>query len=172
MGVQDLEDSRSRTLASEPASKVDASLRIVREPIAIIGIGSRFPGAKGPEAFWRLLRDGVDVITEVPADRFDIDAVYDPRPGLPGKLYTRWGGFLEQVDQFDPYFFGISPREATAMDPQHRLLLEVAWEALEDAGQVPNNLAGSPVGVFVGMCTNDYGELAQDPADIDRVYSD
>ena len=107
------------------------------EPIAIIGIGCRFPGASDPAAFWRLLRDGADAIREVPADRWDQHAFYDPDPATPGKMNTRWGGFLEQVDQFDPHFFGISPREAARMDPQQRLLLEVAWEALEDAGQVP-----------------------------------
>ena len=138
-----------------------------REPIALTGIGCRFPGARGPEAFWRLLVDGVDAITEVPANRFDIDAVYDPRPGIPGKINTRWGGFLDAIDQFDPYFFGISAREAAAMDPQHRLLLEVAWEALEDAGEVPERLLGAPVGVFIGMCNADYSNLLNDFDDID-----
>jgi phthiocerol/phenolphthiocerol synthesis type-I polyketide synthase C len=121
------------------------------EPIAIIGIGCRFPGADGPTAFWRLLSDGVDAITEIPPDRWDADAS--------GNATTRWGGFLDQVDQFDPQFFGISPRESARMDPQQRLLLEVAWEALEDAGQVPERLAGGPTGVFIGISTNDYGNL-------------
>src|SRR3954454_17496335 len=128
-------------------------------PIAITGIGCRFPDATGPAAFWDLLTDGGDAVKEIPADRFDVDVVYDARPGTPGKIYSRWGGFLDQIDQFDPYFFGISPREAAGMDPQHRLLLEVAWEALEDAGQVPERLAGAPVGVFVGISTSDYGRL-------------
>src|SRR3977135_2563159 len=95
------------------------------EPIALIGIGCRFPGARGPEAFWNLLRDGVDAISEVPPDRFDIAEYYSPRPGVRGKVYVRHGGFLDGIDQFDPYFFEISPREAAGMDPQHRLLLEV-----------------------------------------------
>src|SRR5512134_1913207 len=86
------------------------------EPIAIVGIGCRFPGANNPEAFWQLLRNGENAIREIPADRFDVDTVYDARQGIPGKLYTRYGGFLDQVDEFDPYFFGISPREASAMD--------------------------------------------------------
>ena len=120
-------------------------------PIAIIGIGCRFPGADGPSAFWRLLSDGVDAIAGVPPDRWDAD---DSAPAA-----TRWAGFLDQVDQFDPQFFGISPREAARMDPQQRLLLEVAWEAMEDAGQVPERLAGSRAGVFVGISTNDYGNL-------------
>ena len=144
---------------------------MMHDPIAITGIGCRFPGAAGPQAFWRLLRDKVDAITEVPADRFDIEAFYDPRPGIPGRLYSRWGGFLEHIDQFDPYFFGISPREATAMDPQHRLLLEVAWEALEDAGQVPDALSGQRVGVFVGMCTNDYENVVDDASQIDIYFA-
>jgi len=118
------------------------------EPIAIIGIGCRFPGADGPSAFWQLLFDGVDAVTEVPPQRWSPDTA---------GTATRWGGFLDQVDQFDPQFFGISPREATRMDPQQRLLLEVTWEALEDAGQVPERLAGSRTGVFIGISTNDYG---------------
>ncbi|MEZ0364417.1 beta-ketoacyl synthase N-terminal-like domain-containing protein [Mycobacterium sp. pUA109] len=120
------------------------------EPIAIIGLGCRFPGADGPAAFWRLLADGTDAVTATPPHRWALDA---------GRATPRWGGFLDQVDQFDPQFFGISPQEAACMDPQQRLLLEVAWEALEDAGQVPDRLAGSRTGVFIGIATNDYGAL-------------
>jgi myxalamid-type polyketide synthase MxaE and MxaD len=138
------------------------------EPVAIVGIGCRFPGANGPEEFWRLLREGRDAITEMPADRFDLEALYDPRPGTPGKICTRNGGFLEGVDRFDAAFFGISPREAARMDPQQRLLLEVAWEALEDGGQVPDRLAGTPVGVYLGMCYNDYEDFHfADPMGVD-----
>src|SRR5215510_3238351 len=138
------------------------------EPIAIIGIGCRFPGAHGPSAFWELLCNGVDAITEIPRDRFDIDAFYDPRPGVPGKIATRWGGFLDQVDRFDAGFFGLAPREASRMDPQQRLLLEVTWEAMEDAGQPPSKLKGSRTGVFIGMCYNDYEDLEfQDHLGID-----
>ncbi|MBD3884960.1 thioester reductase domain-containing protein [Phormidium tenue FACHB-886] len=129
------------------------------EPIAIIGIGCRFPGAKNPEAFWQLLRNGVDAITEVPKERWDVDAFYDPEPGKPGKISTRWGGFLEQVDQFDPSFFGISPREVERMDPQQRLVLEVAWEAIENAGIAPEKLSGSKTGVFLGIGNYDYCRL-------------
>ena len=107
------------------------------EPIAIIGIGCRFPGANSPEAFWQLLRNGVDAITEIPSNRWDLRELYDPNLDIPGKMNSRCGGFLPQVDQFDPQFFGISPREAVSMDPQQRLLLLVAWEALEDAGLIP-----------------------------------
>ena len=136
------------------------------EPIAIIGIGCRFPGANDPESFWRLLHHGVDAITEVPK-RWDIDSLYDPEPATPGKMNTRWGGFLEQVDRFDPSFFGISPREAERMDPQQRLVLEVAWESLENSGIVPSKLSGTQTGVFMGIGNYDYGRLlAQDLTDI------
>src|SRR5438093_4319897 len=120
------------------------------EPIAIIGIGCRFPGADGPEAYWRLLSQGIDAISEVPADRWSLEAFYDPDPAKSGKVITRWGGFVDRIDSFDAGFFRFSPREAARIDPQQRLLLEVAWEALEDAGQAPERLAGSRTGVFVG----------------------
>ncbi|GIL13952.1 MAG: polyketide synthase [Chloroflexota bacterium] len=141
----------------------------MREPIAIIGIGCRFPGgANSPEALWELLRAGRDAITEVPADRYDLQTFYDPRPATPGKVMSKWGGFLDGIDRFDPLFFGISPREAERMDPQQRLLLEVAWEALEDAGQVPNTPAIEQTGVFVGMWLNDFeARLFRDPAKVD-----
>jgi acyl transferase domain-containing protein/acyl carrier protein len=153
---------------ADAATQIGATRAVEKEPIAIIGIGCRFPGARGPEAFWQLLRDGVDAIGEVPTQRWDLRAFYDPNPEVPGKMNTRWGGFLEQVDQFDPYFFGISPREAARMDPQQRLLLEVAWEALEDAGQVSTRLAGTRTSVFIGISTNDYGRIQlSDPRLID-----
>jgi myxalamid-type polyketide synthase MxaE and MxaD len=126
------------------------------EPVAIVGIGCRFPGASGPGAFWRLLARGVSTVSEIPADRLDVKALYDPRPGVPGRMATRWGGFLEDVDRFDAGFFQMSPREAERLDPQQRLLLEVTWEALEDAGQVPSGLRGSRTGVFVGMWLGDW----------------
>jgi acyl transferase domain-containing protein len=137
-----------------------------REPIAIVGIGCRLPGgADNPEAFWRLLARGVDAISEVPEDRWLLRALYHPDPARAGKIYSRWGGFLEQIDRFDAHFFGIAPREAAVMDPQHRLLLETAWEALEDAGQVPQRLAGTETGVFVGIASRDYGELQSQPSE-------
>ena len=130
------------------------------EPIAIIGIGCRFPGANNPEAFWHLLKNGTDAIAEVPPDRWDVDAFYDPEPGTPGKMYTRWGGFLEQVDGFDSEFFNISPREAERMDPQHRLFMEVSWEALENAGLAPDKLAGSQTGVFAAIASINYDQFS------------
>ncbi len=141
------------------------------EPIAIIGMGCRFPGAPDLQAFWQLMCNGVDAITEVPTDRFDVQAFYHPQPATPGKLMSRWGGFLDQVDCFDAAFFGITPREAARMDPQHRLLLEVAWEAMEDAGQVPDKLSDTEAGVFIGIITSDYWDRQfRDPASLD-VYS-
>jgi acyl transferase domain-containing protein/acyl carrier protein len=129
------------------------------EPIAVLGIGCRFPGAENPEQFWQLLLSGRDAITEIPSDRWDVDACYDPDPQAPGKTYSRWGGFLERVDEFDAAFFGISPREARHMDPRQRLLLETAWEALVNAGLAPERLAGSNTGVFIGHMVGDYYAL-------------
>ncbi|HEY7494004.1 MAG TPA: beta-ketoacyl synthase N-terminal-like domain-containing protein, partial [Candidatus Tectomicrobia bacterium] len=155
-----LKETRARLEAIEGAQT---------EPIAIIGMGCRFPGgASNPAAYWRLLRDGIDAITEVPAHRWDVNAFYNANPATPGKMNTRWGGFLGQVDLFDARFFGISPREAAGMDPQQRLLLEVSWEALEHAGQTAEGLAGSRTGVFIGISTFDYSQFQLgDPAVID-----
>lgn len=130
-----------------------------RDPIAIVGMGCRFPGANDPASFWNLLRDGVDAITEVPPDRFNIDDYYDPELGKPGKMNTRWGGFISDVDRFDADFFGITPREVQSMDPQHRILLEVAYEALEDGGIPLERIAGSNAGVFIGIAHTDYADL-------------
>jgi acyl transferase domain-containing protein/NADP-dependent 3-hydroxy acid dehydrogenase YdfG len=144
-------------------ARLETAQRARHEPIAIVGIGCRFPGgADSPEAFWRLLRDGVDAVREVPADRWDVDAYYDPDPDAPGRMASRWGAFVDGIDRFDPGFFGITPREAAGMDPQQRLLLEVAWEALENAGIAPTSLAGSATGVFVGIVNSDYEHLSRE----------
>ncbi|WP_448604522.1 beta-ketoacyl synthase N-terminal-like domain-containing protein, partial [Thermoleptolyngbya sp.] len=136
------------------------------EPIAIIGIGCRYPGADSPDAFWQLLKTGVDAVTEVPPSRWDRTQFQSVAKTESAKASLRWGGFLEQVDQFDPLFFGIAPREVNTMDPQQRLLLEVAWEAMEDAGIVPERLRGTDTGVFIGIGTHDYSiMLWQDPID-------
>ncbi|MFM0286809.1 amino acid adenylation domain-containing protein [Paraburkholderia megapolitana] len=130
------------------------------EPIAIVGMSCRFPGAAHDlDAYWQLLSNGVDAITEVPRERWNIDAYYDADPEAPGRMYCRSGGFIDDVDQFDPAFFRITPREAAAMDPQQRLLLEVSHEALEHAGIPVDSLKGSRTGVFVGITTNDYANL-------------
>ncbi len=131
----------------------------MKDSIAIIGIGCRFPGAHDPYTFWQLLRSGKSAIREIPSHRWDIDRLYDPNPAQPGKIMSRRGGFLDQIDQFDWRAFKILPREAAHMDPQHRLLLEVAWEALEDAGLPFSEIAGSQAGVFIGVGWNDYLRL-------------
>ncbi|WP_424097235.1 type I polyketide synthase [Moorena producens] len=154
-------------------SKLDKLEKSQREPIAIVGIGCRFPGgASTPEAFWNLLQNGVDAITEVPPDRWNLDDYYDPDPEAPGKMYTRYGGFIEQLQEFDAPFFEISARETISLDPQHRLLLEVAWEALEQGAQNPQQLAGTKTGVFIGICGNDYAQrlISAGPEDIDAYW--
>ena len=139
-----------------------------REAIAIVGMGCRFPGAPNVDAFWRLLRDGRDAVGEVPPSRWNMDALYDPTPGVPGKIVTRWGAFLDRIDGFDAPFFSLSLREAVRVDPQQRLLLEVAWEALEDAGEPVDGLSGSDTGVFVGISNHDYSSLLfEDPTTLD-----
>ncbi|MCB0167206.1 MAG: SDR family NAD(P)-dependent oxidoreductase [Anaerolineae bacterium] len=141
-------------------AKLEAIENKQREPIAVIGMACRFPGgANTPEAFWDMLVNGVDAVTEIPTGRWDVEEFYDPDPDTPGKMYTRYGGFVDEVDQFDPTFFGISPREAVGMDPQQRLLLEVAWEALENAGLAAERLKGSQTGVFMGLSYDDYASL-------------
>ena len=127
--------------------------------IAVVGLACRFPSAEDPESYWRLLANGVDAIREVPGDRWDLESLYDPDSKAAGKMSTRWGGFLERVDAFDPQFFGISPREALQMDPQQRLFLELAWEALENAGIAADGLRGSRTGVYAGVMWNDYAKL-------------
>ncbi|WP_143288189.1 type I polyketide synthase, partial [Calothrix rhizosoleniae] len=140
------------------------------EPIAIVGMGCRFPGGvEDPSSFWQILKNGVDCISEIPPERWDIEDYYNPDPDVPGKMYTRQGGFIEEVDQFDPEFFGISPREAIAMDPQQRLLLEVSWEALEHAGLSPKKLQGSPTGIFMGISYDDYSRFSINSTDQTKI---
>lgn len=130
------------------------------EPVAIIGVGLRFPaGASDPESFWRLLDEGVDAINEIPSSRWPIHEFYDADGGAPGKMYARHGAFLDDPTGFDADFFNISPLEAESLDPQHRLALEVAWESLENAAQNPHRLDGTDAGVFLAMSNSDYGRL-------------
>ncbi|MGB9304806.1 MAG: polyketide synthase, partial [Mycobacterium sp.] len=140
-------------------------------PIAVIGMGCRLPGGiDSPEAFWQALLRGDDLVTEIPADRWDVDDHYDPERGVKGRSVSRWGGFIDDIGGFDAAFFGFGEREATAIDPQHRLLLETSWEAIEHAGIVPPSLAGSRTGVFVGLCHHDYTVLTTDAGALDDAY--
>jgi len=140
-----------------------APLSSADEPIAIIGLAGRFPEAADLGQFWRNLEQGRDCIREIPPDRWDHSRFFDPRPGQPGKTYGKWGGFLDGIDCFDPLFFNISPREAEYLDPQERLFLQCAWQAIEDAGLTRASLAsaapgldGADVGVFVGVMYEEY----------------
>ncbi|UGY91630.1 type I polyketide synthase [Streptomyces gobiensis] len=129
------------------------------EPIAIVGMAGRFPGSPDIDTFWEQLCAGVDAISEIPPDRYDIDAIFEPAPSSPGRTSSKWGGFLDRIREFDAQFFGISPREAARMDPQQRLLMETTYEALEDAGQATDKVAGSNTGVYVGQLGGDYWHL-------------
>jgi malonyl CoA-acyl carrier protein transacylase len=152
-------------------SEIERLKQKEREPIAIVGMSCRLAEADNPEAFWDLLANGVDAIREAPKGHHSyLDPYYDPDPDVPGKVYIRRAGFLNQSPtDFDASFFGISAREAASLDPQHRLVMEVAWEALENAGFVPEKLAGSQTGVFMGICANDYvwQLVKQDPVETD-----
>ncbi len=145
----------------------------VAEPVAVVGLGCRLPGnVAGPQAFWSLLVNAEDAITQVPADRWDADAFYDPDPLTPGTMTTKWGGFLSDAAGFDADFFGITPREAAAMDPQHRILLEVSCEALENAGVPTDALSGTRTGVIVGLSSWDYSMVSfERRAEVDAYLS-
>ncbi len=161
--AQTMANYLARTVCGEPlaagAPKKEAAAS-TGEPVAIIGLGCRFPGgAHSPEQFWRILNDRVDTVRRVPEERWDADRLYDPDPAAPGKMYCREGSFLDAIDEFDPEFFGIAPKAAVYQDPQQRLLLEVSWEALEFAGQNIDRLRGSNTGVFIGMGNVDYAHL-------------
>jgi acyl transferase domain-containing protein/NADPH:quinone reductase-like Zn-dependent oxidoreductase/acyl carrier protein len=176
MNTTELSPLKRALLAIEELqAKLETVEKQRHEPIAIIGVGCRIPGgANDPEEFWRLLQEGRSGVREIGSDRWDADAYYDPNPDTPGKIATRFGGFLDQVDQFEPQFFEISPREALTMDPQQRLVLEVSWEALEHAGQSPVRLGHTRTGVYIGICSNDYAQLlleAGNPALVDMYYA-
>ncbi|MEO8693821.1 MAG: beta-ketoacyl synthase N-terminal-like domain-containing protein [Acidimicrobiales bacterium] len=146
--ILEIRDLRARLADAEARST---------EPIAIVGMGLRFPGGvTDPDTFWQQLWSGTDAITEVPAERWAVDELYDADPDAVGRISTRFGGFVDGIDQFDASFFGISPREAESMDPQQRLLLEVTWEALERSGTSPDELFGGNTGIFLGISNSDY----------------
>lgn len=154
------------------SAKLAASEARWREPIAVVGMSCRLPGqVNSPGDYWALLRDGRSGIREIPAERWDVAAYYDPDPKAVGKMYTKHGGFIDSIDTFDAAFFGISPREALTLDPQHRLLLECAWEALEDAAEAPDRLTNTQTGVYVGITTSDYARLLRASGEESDVYS-
>jgi acyl transferase domain-containing protein len=147
--IRDLKAQLARAQAEQSA---------LHEPVAIVGMGLRLPGGvRDAQGFAELLWSGTDAISTIPADRWDLDSLLSDDPDAPGKMTTRHGGFIDGVDRFDAEFFGISPREAASMDPQQRLMLQVAWEALENAGHAGAGLAGSRTGVYLGVSNNDYG---------------
>ncbi|WP_297794322.1 polyketide synthase, partial [Mycobacterium sp.] len=132
-------------------------------PVAVIGMACRLPGGiDSPQQLWEALLRGDDFVGEIPGDRWDADLFYDPEPGVPGRSVTRWGAFLDDVGGFDCDFFGMTEREATAIDPQHRLLLETSWDAIEHAGLDPASLSETQTGVFVGLTHGDYELLSAD----------
>jgi acyl transferase domain-containing protein/SAM-dependent methyltransferase len=159
--IKDLPQQKLVLLASQLQERLEqAETNRSPQPIAIVGIGCRFPGGvTDAESYWELLAEGRDAISEVPSDRWDADAFYDEDWRTPGRMATKWGGFLDEVDQFDARLFGISPREAVSMDPQQRMLLEVTWQALERAAIAPGSLAGTRTGVFVGLSSTDYFQV-------------
>ncbi|CAK0769738.1 Malonyl CoA-acyl carrier protein transacylase (modular protein) [Gammaproteobacteria bacterium] len=168
-------------LATHLSKRVESSVNSLKksnfsgelEPVAIIGMGCRFPGgADTPEKFWELLRKGTDTTADIPSSRWDIDRYYDANRDKPGKTYVRTGSFLEEVDKFDARFFGIPPLEAESTDPQQRILLEVGWEAIENAGIAPADLKQTSTGVFIGSFWDDYsgGHLYQDAAETLDAY--
>jgi phthiocerol/phenolphthiocerol synthesis type-I polyketide synthase D len=162
--------AEQRTALTEQFDK--ASRIAGAEPIAVVGIGCRFPGGvSGPEAYWDLLENGTDAVTVVPPERWDAEAFYDTDPMAPGKMPTKWGAYLSDVAGFDADFFGISPREAVAMDPQQRVALEVAWEALENAGIAPEKIGESRTAVMLGVYYTEYQSAAAENPDTIDAYS-
>ncbi|MBF0695875.1 beta-ketoacyl synthase N-terminal-like domain-containing protein [Actinomyces bowdenii] len=150
---------------SEPALSVEQVAS--DDPIAIVGISGRYPGAASVDEFWDVLKSGADCVTEIPRDRWNWEEHFDSHPGTPGMSYSRWGGFLDRPDCFDPLFFSISPRDAARMDPQERLFLETAWSTLEDAGYSPRRVReelGGQVGVFAGVMWSEYQLLGLEEA--------
>jgi amino acid adenylation domain-containing protein len=159
--------AQAMTRIGELEQQLVASNRDANEPIAIIGLGCRFPGGDTPQAFWETLQNGVDTVSEIPADRWDVDAYFDAEPAARGKSYCRAASFINDVFDFDPGFFGISPREAQMLDPQQRLLMETTWQTLENAGIAPDRLRGSQTGVFIGSMSYDFLQTVTDADSVD-----
>jgi polyketide synthase PksN len=149
-------DERRPAPARRSKNRFLGSKTNYRRDIAVIGIAGRYPQAENLQEFWRNLQQGRDCITEIPPERWEHALYYDPDPNKPGKTYSKWGGFIADVDKFDPLFFNISPKEAALIDPQERLFLETAWQAIEDAGYAKESVAGSRVGVYVGVMWGQY----------------
>ncbi len=169
-------DNKSGILASDLSNFQAESPQVshsTHEPLAVIGLGCRFPGgSSSPSAFWNMLAEGRDGYREVPPERWNLKRYFDPDPTKPGKMAVRRGGFLRgPIDGFDPLFFGISPRDAQAMDPQQRLLLEVVWEAMEDAGQDMGRLSGSNTGVYIGGFMLDFTASVLNPLNRELLNS-
>ncbi|MDT5174402.1 MAG: polyketide synthase 5, partial [Mycobacterium sp.] len=140
-------------------------------PVAVIGMACRLPGGiDSPVQLWEALLRGEDLVTEVPLERWDIDEYYDPEPGVPGRSHCKWGAFMENIGDFDPDFFSIPENEAIAMDPQHRLLLETSWEAMEHAGLTPGQMAESRTGVFIGFTHADYQFVQAETGALEGPY--
>ena len=168
--INSLSQKQLVLLAAKLQAKLDSIEAGRQEAVAVIGLGCRFPGGgNGPEAFWRVLEDGVNWAAPIERGGWSMDTYYDPDPAVPGKMYTRHAALLDRVDDFDAEFFGISASEAEKMDPQQRLLLEVAWEAVENAGYAPPRLSGSRTAVFVGVMNHDYEHLQNLRRDFNQI---
>jgi polyketide synthase 5 len=162
---------RSGTTDSSPSVNTPTASATPVTPVAVIGIGCRLPGGiESPEQLWEALLRGDDLVTEVPGDRWDVDDYYDPEPGVPGRSVSKWGSFLDDVYGFDLEFFGVGEREATEMDPQHRIVMETSWEAMEHAGLTKDAIADTLTGVFLGLTHADYQLLAADAHAVEGPY--
>ncbi|MBD2385955.1 type I polyketide synthase [Cylindrospermum sp. FACHB-282] len=148
----------NQSAPENPMNRQEEFAEIADTDMAIIGYSGRFPNAENLDEYWYNLANGINCIREIPNQRWSLDEYFDPDPQTPGKMYTKWGGFMKSIDEFDPLFFGISPREAEAMDPQQRLILETAWEAMEMAGYAKETSQGSSTGVFIGLSSAEYAQ--------------
>jgi thioester reductase-like protein len=173
-GTTDQRELLRRVVAELKVARADAAAtrRLINEPVAVVGVGCRFPGGvDGLESFWQMLVDGRSGIGVIPDDRWDVDEFYAADPDEPGRTYARHGGFIDGVKEFDAALFGIPPREAVSIDPQHRLVLEVAWQALEHAGIAPDSVRGSNGGVFVGLRGSDYERMGSTDLNLIDTYA-